>query len=105
MKKRERATTRRPLDSAVRAFVLLAVFLSAISSANAQSGSGVEGGPAAPATEKADPPPAPAQEAKPPDGFTVGGFVFKPGGRAKLDIIRDFNPITSEDSFDPRTIP
>ena len=40
-----------------------------------------------------------------PDGFTVGGFVFRPGGRIKLDIIRDFNPITSEDSFDPRTIP
>ena len=40
-----------------------------------------------------------------PDGFTVGGFVFKPGGRIKLDIIRDFDPIGSEDSFDPRTIP
>ena len=39
------------------------------------------------------------------DGFKVGGFVFKPGGRIKLDIIRDFDPITSEDSFDPRTIP
>ena len=45
-----------------------------------------------------------AQEPR-PDGFTVGGFVFKPGGRIKLDIIRDFNPISSEDSFDPRTIP
>ena len=40
-----------------------------------------------------------------PDGFTVGGFTFKPGGRIKLDIIRDFDPIGSEDSFDPRTIP
>ena len=40
-----------------------------------------------------------------PDGFRVGSFVFKPGGRIKLDIIRDFNPIGSEDSFDPRTIP
>ena len=39
-----------------------------------------------------------------PDGFTVGSFVFKPGGRIKLDIIRDFDPISSEDSFDPRTI-
>ena len=57
-------------------------------------------------TEKAEPPQAPAvaTDAK-PDGFTVGSFVFKPGGRIKLDIIRDFDPITSEDSFDPRTIP
>ena len=39
-----------------------------------------------------------------PDGFKVGGFTFKPGGRIKLDIIRDFSPITSEDRFDPRTI-
>ena len=35
----------------------------------------------------------------------MGGFTFKPGGRIKLDIIRDFDPIGSEDSFDPRTIP
>ena len=34
-----------------------------------------------------------------------GSFTFKPGGRIKLDVIRDFDPITSEDSFDPRTIP
>ena len=40
-----------------------------------------------------------------PDGFRMGGFVFKPGGRVKLDVIRDFKPIGSEDSFDPRTIP
>ena len=39
------------------------------------------------------------------DGFTMGAFVFKPGGRVKLDVIRDFKPIGSEDSFDPRTIP
>src|SRR5215203_2139177 len=38
------------------------------------------------------------------DGFTMGGFVFKPGGRIKLDVLRDFKPIGSEDSFDPRTI-
>src|SRR5262245_4965489 len=42
---------------------------------------------------------------KPRDGFTVGGFTFKPGGRVKLDVIRDFKPIGSEDSFDVRTIP
>lgn len=38
------------------------------------------------------------------DGFKMGSFTFKPGGRIKLDIIRDFDAITSEDSFDPRTI-
>ena len=38
------------------------------------------------------------------DGFKIGSFVFKPGGRIKLDIIRDFDAISSEDSFDPRTI-
>ncbi len=35
----------------------------------------------------------------------MGSFTFKPGGRIKLDVIRDFDPIESEDSFDPRTIP
>ena len=49
---------------------------------------------------------ADAQTSPPPtDGFRVGSFVFRPGGRIKLDVIRDFDPITSEDSFDPRTIP
>jgi hypothetical protein len=48
------------------------------------------------------PPPPPAQG--PEDGFKVGSFVFKPGGRIKLDVIRDFDVISSEDSFDPRTI-
>ena len=38
------------------------------------------------------------------DGFKMGSFTFKPGGRIKLDVIRDFDAITSEDSFDPRTI-
>src|SRR5688572_17869379 len=45
-----------------------------------------------------DPPPK-------PDGFTVGGFTFRPGGRVKLDVIRDFKPIGNEDAFDTRTIP
>ena len=35
----------------------------------------------------------------------MGAFTFKPSGRIKLDVIRDFKPIGSEDSFDPRTIP
>jgi hypothetical protein len=38
------------------------------------------------------------------DGFKMGSFTFKPGGRIKLDVIRDLDAITSEDSFDPRTI-
>jgi hypothetical protein len=40
----------------------------------------------------------------PPDGFRMGDFVFKPGGRVKLDVIRDFDPVGNEDSFDTRTI-
>jgi hypothetical protein len=49
-------------------------------------------------------PPAQAAET-PPEGFRMGAFTFKPSGRVKLDVIRDFKPIGSEDSFDPRTIP
>ena len=50
--------------------------------------------------------PAGAQTAAAPsnDGFKMGSFTFKPGGRIKLDLIRDLDVITSEDSFDPRTI-
>ena len=94
--------------------VVIAVLVFAIGSANAQTGSPSAAGPAAPTAEKAEPPQQPptppptvvvtATEAK-PDGFTMGGFTFKVGGRIKLDIIRDFDPIGSEDSFDPRTIP
>jgi hypothetical protein len=54
-------------------------------------------------TEQA--PGAQGQEVPAPDGFRMGAFVFKPGGRVKLDVIRDFKPVGSEDSFDPRTIP
>ena len=35
----------------------------------------------------------------------MGAFTFKPGGRVKLDVIRDFKPIGNEDAFDTRTIP
>jgi DcaP outer membrane protein len=35
----------------------------------------------------------------------MGAFTFKPGGRIKLDVIRDFKPIGNEDAFDTRTIP
>ena len=49
---------------------------------------------------------APAQQpAKPPDGFKIGDFTFKPGGRVVLDVIRDFNPMNNVDSFDTRDIP
>src|SRR5688500_17701465 len=72
---------------------------------------------AAPATGSAAPAPAPAaadapaappaaqDPQKPPDGFTVSGFTFRPGGRIKLDIIRDFTRMGNEDAFDTRTIP
>ena len=60
------------------------------------------GGPAV----EASPPQTPEQTPPPPaeDGFRMGAFRFKPSGRVKLDVIRDFKPIGSEDSFDTRTI-
>ena len=42
--------------------------------------------------------------AKSEDGFRMGAFTFKPGGRVKVDVIRDFKPIGNEDAFDTRTI-
>jgi hypothetical protein len=117
----------------MRGLALPAVLLCAIGSANAQTSAPADDGRAAPreapttgtaTTEapkteasKTEAPKAEAPKAEAPaepqaqgtsstpDGFKVGGFVFKPGGRIKLDVIRDFDPITSEDSFDPRTIP
>ncbi len=71
------------LDTASIGLVAAALLLFAAGSANAQT-------PAAPPEF---------------DGFKMGSFTFKPGGRIKLDVIRDFDPIGSEDSFDPRTIP
>ena len=49
----------------------------------------------------------PQQQQPPPpsDGFRVGDFTFRPGGRVKLDVIRDFKPMDNEDSFDTRAIP
>jgi len=66
--------------------------------------------PASPPADPAAPPQAPQPQitvsgTSAPDGFKIGEFTFKVGGRVKLDIIRDFKPIGSEDSFDPRTIP
>ena len=97
----------------VKGLVAAAVLLFATGSANAQTGSPVEGGLQAKAEKVegallAKPETADAQApaaAATPDGFKVGGFTFKPGGRIKLDIIRDFNPVGNEDAFDPRTIP
>jgi hypothetical protein len=46
---------------------------------------------------------AAAQQAPAPT-FSAGGWGFTIGGRIKLDMIHDFDAITSTDSFDPRTI-
>ena len=88
---------------------LLLAVLAAAGPAAAQDRAPAPAAPAdAPAAAPADAPaaaPAAQGQQKPPDGFTVGGFTFKPGGRVKLDIIRDFKPIDNEDSFDTRSIP
>jgi hypothetical protein len=65
----------------------------------AAPGDPVEPAPAPPAAPQSGQPDAEA------DGFKMGAFTFKPGGRVKLDVIRDFKPIGSEDYFDTRTIP
>src|SRR5512134_2287380 len=103
MQLRGNATHKRMAGRVVKALLLPAVLLAAIHPVHAQTPAPVESGPAAPAPEEPAPQ-APAQSST-PDGFTIAGFTFRPGGRVKLDIIRDFDPIASEDSFDPRTIP
>src|SRR3982751_3601252 len=96
---------RKPAGGVMTRLLLPAVLLCVAGSANAPTGPPAEGGPQGPTTEKSEPPEAPAQAAPDkPDGFTMGGFLFKMGGRLKLDIIRDFDPIGSTGSFDPRTI-
>jgi outer membrane DcaP-like protein len=102
MNRPDKSTQKRPLGGVMRRVVLPAVLLCAVSSLKAQSGAPVEDGPSAPTPEKAEPPQTPAQDSA--DGFRVAGYVFKVGGRIKLDIIKDYDAITSEDSFDPRTI-
>ena len=64
------------------------------------SAGGATGAPQTPEQAAGARPETPA-----PDGFKMGAFTFKPSGRIKLDLIRDFKPIGSEDSFDTRTIP
>ena len=71
--------------------------------------------PASPPPVQDTPAAAPAEDdpeqkteqapAKTEDGFRMGAFTFKPGGRVKIDGIRDFKPIGNEDAFDTRTIP
>jgi hypothetical protein len=82
--------------------VFTAVLLAATWPCAAQSTAATP--PDAGGTAAAPPPPPPAQAETPTDGFRVGTFTFKPGGRIKLDVIRDFQPVGSEDSFDTRTI-
>lgn len=95
---------RRKPDSVPRLVAFAAVLLCGGIPAHAQGPAAVQAAPNAPDAEEADPPQTPAAQAS-EDGFRVGSFVFKPGGRIKVDVIRDFDPIGSEDSFDPRTIP
>jgi len=105
MKNRSTSERTRLIGCALNGLVVAAILLASIGSAAAQTSTAAGSGPSAPEAEPAEPAAqAPAPDAR-PDGFTVGGFVFRPGGRIKLDIIRDFDPIGSEDSFDPRTIP
>ena len=62
--------------------------------------------PEAALAQQQPPPQQPQQQQPPPsDGFRVGDFTFRPGGRVKLDVIRDFKPMDNEDSFDTRAIP
>jgi outer membrane DcaP-like protein len=70
-------------------------------SAPAAQGEGTAQGPSGPTEQKPEQGPEPTAQ----DGFKMGAFTFKPGGRVKLDVIRDFKPVGSEDSFDTRTIP
>ncbi len=106
-------TLREPVDNVTRGLMCAALLLCAIGPATAQTSSPAEGGPAASKAEVEGGPAAPTGEQNPPpqvqvepapDGFRVGLFTFRPGGRIKLDIIKDYDALTSEDSFDPRTI-
>jgi hypothetical protein len=88
------------------------ILLVSLSPASAQTTGALPATPAEPAPATTDgtpqtPATKPEQspQAEAPDGFKMGAYTFKPGGRVKLDFLRDFKPIGSEDSFDPRTIP
>ena len=106
--------SRQPVDDVTRGLLGAAVLLCAIGPVNAQTSAPAEGGPAAPKAEGEGAPAAPDGEQNPPQVQvrpsrrpTDSGsalFTFKPGGRIKLDMIKDYDALTSEDSFDPRTI-
>ena len=97
----------------LRVLIGVAVLFATLTSTSAQTTSGGQTAPAEPAPAPAGATPqTPAtkpeqtpQQADNADGFRMGAYTFKPGGRIKLDFLRDFTPIGSEDSFDPRTIP
>jgi hypothetical protein len=98
---------RTPLHLAFRSFACAATLLAGAWTSAAQTTGSASPPAAQPGkggqTPEHTPPPSP--EAPQQDGFKMGGFTFKPSGRVKLDVIRDFKPIGSEDSFDTRTIP
>ena len=101
-------TLRKPVYDLANACICVAALLCTASTVHAQTGQPSPGGPSTADVEEKAEKPEPAQAPATPtafDGFTVGGFTFKPGGRIKLDLIKDYDTITSEDSFDPRTIP
>ena len=98
------------IHTASAGLVTAALLVCAASPAIAQTAAPVSSAPADPAPEpvpdKTEPPQSQVTIVNAePEGFRIGGFTFRVGGRVKLDIIRDFDPIGSEDSFDPRTIP
>ena len=86
-------------------FAVLALAGSAAAQERAPAPDDVAPSAAAPASAPDAEAASAAQDAKPQDGFLVGGFTFRPGGRIKLDIIRDFTRMGNEDAFDTRTIP
>jgi hypothetical protein len=96
----------------VRVVATGVVLFASLASTSAQTTTGGQANPSGPTATTPDGT-GPTPQAKPeqtsqadqPDGFKMGAFTFKPGGRVKLDFLRDFKPIGSEDSFDPRTIP
>jgi hypothetical protein len=93
------------LRFALRTLACSLTLLVSVATSGAQTSTPQGDGAAKPADpeprEKAEQ--APAQRTE--DGFRMGAFTFKPSGRVKIDGIRDFKPIGSEDSFDTRTIP
>ncbi len=97
----------RGLHLALRTLVCGAALLAWASTSAAQSAPAEPGQTDVPAEPPEDEPAQKPEQTvpRPEDGFRMGAFTFKPGGRIKLDVIRDFKPIGSEEAFDTRTIP